>query len=124
MQARIKQDSKYKTMRLFFGREFNQVDWTDIPEGFESQAEQDERLDVRLTEDVEAPVNAVRGKAVTPAAPVGASPVLDKENIIEVSADVPVFELTPTESTAQVTKTFTAPAEEKNTPRNRHGSGR
>ena len=63
MEARLKKDCKYPTLRLFFGREYNKTDWVAIPDGFEAQAKESAFLDVRLTEDLDAPVNAVRGSA-------------------------------------------------------------
>lgn len=103
MQARIKKDAKHKTLRLFFGREYNQTDWNEIPAGFEDQAAANEFLDVCLTEDTEAPIKATRGKLVIPAAPTGKHAVLDTENVVEAAdlAEVPAFPPIPAETSAR-----------------------
>jgi len=90
MQARLKQDCKYPTLRLFFGREYNKTTWQEVPDGFEEQAAHSEFLDVKLVEDAETVVYAVHGDVVIPSIPTDDFIVLDTEDNTPEATETPV----------------------------------
>lgn len=47
MEAKVKQDARYKIYQLFSDCEFVKYEWRDVPEGLEDTARKESLLDVR-----------------------------------------------------------------------------
>lgn len=110
MLARLKQDSRYPTLRLFCGREYNKTDWSEVPAGFEKQALNSDFIETRLQEDAAALLVASRVVEISP--PVGSSPVF-VSNVTEL--DAPSFDL---EGEDKIYKSLLEPVETFNTASN------
>jgi hypothetical protein len=80
--ARVKADQKLARMVLFSGREFVKTEFRRVPAGFEEQAKNDDRIDVKLqsvaAEEVEE----------TPTAPQ-TNPVVERITITDTEDQTP-----------------------------------
>ena len=47
MEARVKQDQRWNTIKAFSGQEFNKDEWRPVPNGFEKEAAANEFLETR-----------------------------------------------------------------------------
>lgn len=98
MQAKLKQDCKYPTLRLFFGREYNKTDWNDIPVGFENQALENEFLDVKTESEITEEIESEDTEIVSAVEPVAAI-VEDVAAVSESSVTEPVQPAVTTQRT-------------------------
>lgn len=81
MEARVKSDSKLKTITAFGGIAYSPLEWREVPAGCEAEAEANPFLDVRE-----------EGSAVAEAASADEIPAPPEEGEIE---NAPEFEATP-----------------------------